>query len=350
MESRKHIFYIPSFRQGGLENVFTKYLASICTETSLVTLVTQRKSLPFVASKLSDSNVSVVYTPSSRIFRLPFVLVYVLKNRKHFFHAVQYDALRLFLVVGRVFSVNLLYHERTYLNKNFLENIRRGISRLNKAPLCITSNSDDQVRLFKNTLGPSQQFIRLHNPIINESLKQVRSYNLTHSKKRKVFCAGRFDGQKNLMFFVQNAKTISDILQVDKIHIFSEVVPPYCKDYLKWCEFHSFKDNIYEILKSFDTILINTQFEGFSNQLFESLFACLNVICSKHEHGFEELERLFEFNTFEPNSLEDLKKSLLRVKHVTKQVGFACEKELEFFYEEKSLIEFRELIKIVDAK
>ena len=103
-------------------------------------------------------------------------LVYVLKNRKHFFHAVQYDALRLFLVVGRVFSVNLLYHERTYLNKNYLENIRRGISRLNKAPLCITSNSDDQIRLFKKTLGPSQKFIRLHNPIINDSLKQDRIF------------------------------------------------------------------------------------------------------------------------------------------------------------------------------
>ena len=101
---------------------------------------------------------------------------------------------------------------------------------------------------------------------------------------------------------------------------------------------------------SFDTILINTQFEGFSNQLFESLFACLNVCCSTHEHGFEELQSLFEFNTFEPNSLEDLKKSLLRIKPVTKEVDFVCENELEFFYEEKSLYEFRELIKQIDAK
>lgn len=337
------IFYIPKFRQGGLEKVFAKYLLDFCHNRK-VTLLCDRSSKSYLPiAILENENINCVYLPDKRILRILSLWAYLICNRGATVNAVQIDALKSVLLLSVIWPIKIIYHERTFVTTNqltfVLRVLRFGYANLSK----ILVNSDDQKALFK-TYFSSVKVCRLNNPIINETLRDLRQFRIKHYKAgehRVLLCSGRLDGQKNIRFIIENAERICREASFSKILIY--LSDEDYDDSLN-CNYVTISRFNYDFLNEIvlvDAALVTTNFEGFSSFIFELGYLGIPIACNPHKHGFEELSSLFNLYTFERNNIDELIRALKNMKTSMSSISKNDENR---FLESSSLKDFGEKI------
>jgi len=312
------IFYIPKFRQGGLEKVFTKYLLAI-SELHPVSLICDKSSKFFIdKTLLKGSKLKIIYISDNRFFRLlslVFLIIFIYRNKS--IHLVQLDAFKAGAILGIFLKLNLTYHERTYVNKKDRIIISKLINYQRNSLKKIYVNSEDQKCLFEKEFS-NCIIERLHNPIINNLsvLEQTISKKTIYPNSEiKIICSGRLDGQKNLEFIYKHAEIIVQKYRNAKIYMYLDDISfskVSSNEYIKIKKFvtHDF----YKELSDKHIAIVNTNFEGFSSQIFEYGIANLKIISTDHKHGLIEMKKEFDINTFEMGNIESLLNSLEKIK------------------------------------
>ncbi len=312
------IFYIPKFRQGGLEKVFTKYLLAI-SEIHPVSLICDRDSRTFIEKTLlKDSNLKILYISNNRFFRIiSFIFLIIFLYRNKSIHLVQLDAFKAGAILGIFLKLNLTYHERTYVNKKNRIIISKLINYQKSSLKKIYVNSDDQKFLFEKEFS-NCIIERLHNPIINNPRafeENISKKSIDPNTEIKIICSGRLDGQKNLGFIYKHAETIVKKYKNAKIYMYlddSSFSKVHSNEYIKIKKFITY--DFFQELSDKHIAIVNTNFEGFSSQLFEYGIANLKIVSTDHKHGFKEMRKEFDINTFEIGNIDSLLDSLEKVK------------------------------------
>lgn len=312
------IFYIPRFRQGGLEKVFAKYLSNL-SKFKMLTLLCDRNSINYLPEEiLRNKSIKCVFLPNTRILRILKLWYYLIGSRESIINAIQSDALRPIIVLGIFFKLDVIYHERTFVSINKLTYLSKLIGFCRKPLLKILVNSEDQRVLF-NDVFLDISVDRLFNPIINDDLKHLRSFRADHYTRgpnMRLVCSGRLDGQKNIRFILENAEVICSKTGFSKIIVYLSDWDDVQDYSCKYIELRKFSGSFLQDVVSLDAALVTTNFEGFSSLIFELAYIGIPVVCNEHQHGFDELNTIFNLTTFKRNNLEELITALQNFKQI----------------------------------
>lgn len=339
-------FYIPKLRQGGLERVFFNYLLNLSyLKDQKVNVWCDKTSESFIPKEIKISSINFKYLPNDRYARLLNVIFLALKNRKNFIHCVQYDSLRPLMFLARIVSLNIFYHERSYLNSKQIKNLKSNLKKIKSQIKCITVNSQDQFTLFKRYLSDFH-LIRLFNPIITNQLIKLKNEfknRILPTEVKKIYWSGRLDNQKNFEFVLKNIKTIKKIFPSAELVMYLNDIPKkIAKDGII---FRKFSTNFLEdTIINCDLFIITTKYEGFSNLLFELNYIGFPVLCSTHSHGFEEMRNIFKFECFELDKINDFEEKLYKSKEMILHKKFTKNNSIKNFHFIRAVNQFNSLI------
>lgn len=348
------VFYIPKFRQGGLEAIFSRYFGKLLINNKVL-LITDYRSLDYLDKKLvNHEHFQVELISGTRVKKIIDICRILQHYRFKNIHCVQYDAARLMVLLTNFFHTNIIYHERSYVN-NVKLNMLKILNYCSRKPIkVITANSLDQVNLLARKFNTCQN-IRLHNPIISEPVRNDITYTLQQKPRPRFFSVGRFDNQKNIEFLIKNIDMV--------IHVFGSNIQldiflnkeSYlrAKDFLphpaiNYCNFEA---DLSKKLHKYDMGIIPTKFEGFSNIIFEAGFAGVPLVINQHDHGLREMEDLFLMEIFNCDDLHTFENALEKVKsyiHSRKTYKLKAD-SLNMFCYARSLAEFSDVAEKLKA-
>ena len=334
------IFYIPKFRQGGLEKVFSKYLTSLCNFKKITLLCDKGSKEYLPLEMLEQKNLNIIYLPNPRTFRILGLCWYIFHHRVEVVNAVQIDALKPVLFLSLLIKLSVIYHERTFVSPKDAKFISKLLKFKNVKIKKVLVNSDDQKKLFAEYF-PDLSVERLYNPIINAELKKLKRVRRDYKSVKDnmtLLCSGRIDEQKNLNFILENSKAICSQANFKKIIIYVGSLDYDETLNSEYVEIRVFTSNFLEQAILADAAIITTNYEGFSSLIFELNYLNIPVFCSYHIHGFDELNKIFHMTIFKRNDVMNLIECLKQLKAVDNVLPDKYEK---LFSEKNSLYDFK---------
>ena len=302
---KKILFFLPSFKGGGAEQVFIRLLNYLTKNRFKVSVFINRNKGEHLGRL--DNEVESYY---SLIERLPFAVFQLiihswLKKPDIIYVTLTYPLAvigllrslfpRSTIMVGRV--TNLYSEELKNINSPFIKKILPvALKNFDK----IICQSHDM----KDDLSKNVNFLNRPIHVINNPAPESDFKNLERSG---FICVGRLSEQKNYDLVIKAFSSIDEELNIYGIGPEEKKLLNLAKELnCKNIKFNGFSNNILEKISKSKALIVTSNFEGFSNVILEALSCGTPIISKEFLGGKNEILNLKNSISFDSNDPKHL--------------------------------------------